>query len=241
MNVEETKYLILRRLDELREMSSIDGGLPTRPHAAAKPAPPRRSRWRRHDERKVPSSTEQRLSDIEERLAAIERSFLTDSAAQRRGAKEALAKATASLASELAAGVTDSALGQSSATAKPDFDFEGQPYRLTGNVKDGLMTDVLQLLAANQKSGRFALFLPEAKERYDLYFQDGELIHASAGELVGEAAFFALMFKGHEQGFYGFLEGELHRGEPSIKQKTQFLILDALRRIDEERNGGADA
>ena len=90
----------------------------------------------------------------------------------------------------------------------PDDEFGGLPYRLTGRVEDGLMTDVLQILAANQKSGRFSFFAPGEKKHLDLYFRHGEIIHAKAGDEEGESAFFSIMLKAHDAGKYGFLHFE---------------------------------
>ncbi|MFC1609929.1 DUF4388 domain-containing protein, partial [Myxococcota bacterium] len=117
------------------------------------------------------------------------------------------------------------------------FDFGGEPYRLTGDVHDGLITDVLQMLTSNQKTGRFSLFLSERHQRFDLFFDEGEVVHARAGELEGEAAFFSLMTMAHQEGHYGFLEETLSDMPKTIEAKTQFLVLEALRRIDEESQG----
>ena len=54
---------------------------------------------------------------------------------------------------------------------------------LTGSVEDGLLTDLLQLLSVNQKTGRFSLFVKDGKEQYDLFFNGGQIFHALAGEV----------------------------------------------------------
>lgn len=117
------------------------------------------------------------------------------------------------------------------------LNFDGKPYRMTGSVEDGLMTDVLQMLSSNQKTGCFSLFDPANDERFDLFFRDGEIVHTTARDAEGESAFFVAMTVGQERGYYGFLEGEIPDVPNTIDVTTQFLILEALRRIDEESGG----
>ena len=68
--------------------------------------------------------------------------------------------------------------------------------------------------------------------KIELYFRDGELFHAKSNDLEGQSAFFAAMasLKGR---FYFDETGQIPT-EKTIDGNTQFLILEALRQIDEE-------
>jgi hypothetical protein len=290
--VEETKRLILGRLDELRRLREAElnvgktdlGGL-AEPAATAAPvveprrqapARPRRGGLFRSRSQVETGAVEHRITALEDRLAAIER-YLVQALRHQPGPAHPPPNPAAHLADAARAGLPSEAQTQAPAAAAPDdlaaalqsgpeqasaqtptpeaapdhtpaaaaatgapgFDYGGEPYRLTGSVDDGLLTDVLQLVASNQKTGRFSLFVDEGASRLDLFFRDGEIVHALAGQDSGEQAFFTVMVLGHQQGYYGFLEGDDHyTGEATISTKTQFLILEALRRIDEEGASG---
>lgn len=127
---------------------------------------------------------------------------------------------------------------EAAASTEPDsgHPYDGLPYKLIGTAEDGLLTDVLQVLGANRKTGRFSLYIDEPKDRFDVFFREGRICHATAHEVEGEAAFFLMMVAGHRAGHYGFLEGEeSDLSSDTISAKTEFLILEALRRIDEEQ------
>lgn len=258
MNVEDTKLLILRRLDELRERDDPSGRPSPGPaeqagQATLAPTIERRRRtnkrsWRRQRQPDISGEVAQRLDALEDRLIAVERSFIAAPKARRQQpAQSELARLQGQAnqdnqakteTAEKAAAVSEQAASDAqNESKKGEFNFGGVPYRLTGSAADGLMTDVLQMLSSNQKTGCFSFFPDESDHRFDLYFKDGEVVHAVAGDLEGEAAFFAVLVTGHERGHYGFIEGAGKDVEQSIEAKTQFLILEALRRIDEERHG----
>lgn len=248
MDVEETKRLILRRLKELREAEEQSSA--SRRDRPLTPPPPRRRRRPRGggwfgSRRK--NGLEGRLEELTDRLATIERHVIgaPDQQGQQR-ARQTLDQVRQSLrlASTGPGAGVGGGLPSHGPPAVDGRDFGGRPYQLTGGVEDGLMTDVLQLVAANQKTGCFSLFVDatadEPARRFDLFFREGDICHAECGELEGENAFFALMSVGHKHGYYGFLDGEEVEGKQTIEGKTQFLILEALRRIDEEQ-GKRDA
>ena len=214
MNVDETKRLILDRLEELRQHRPTAPGVPPRSHHRRR----RRGGWLWGG---GAPAVDRRISELDDRVSVLE-SLLVGGQRRPPANVTELHPPTDNHARP----GTDNAL-----------DFGGRPYRLTGNADDGLMTDVLQMLASNQKTGLFSYFNGSPTQRFDVYFDDGEMVHAATGSLTGEAAFFALMSQAQESGHYGFIEGEAHKGPPSVEQKTQFLILEALRRIDEERRG----
>ena len=241
MNVDETKRLILAQLDELRAQARepiYEPRVAGRRTSRGRRSAPGRSIGRRQHE--DPSELAERLCHLEERLSAVERCFLRSAAPAptRVGAVSVEAPIEPACPPTLAPAPAPppQAAAAPPPCDKSRFDFAGAPYRLTGSVDDGLLTDVLQVLTSNQKTGKFTVFLPDEAGRCDLYLRAGEFIHAEAGELRGEQAFFSLMSHGHRHGYYGFLPDEVAGIEPTIEGKSQFLILEALRRIDEERN-----
>jgi hypothetical protein len=96
-----------------------------------------------------------------------------------------------------------------------------------------MLSDMLQLVSSNAMSG---LFVVEGEGvRCELYFDEGRMCHAKSKDLEGEQAFFSAF--GFEQGKYRFRESTELPEARTINSSTQFLILEALRQID-EANGG---
>jgi len=115
----------------------------------------------------------------------------------------------------------------------PDSTFaQEQEYSLGGQIQEGILPDILQLVSSNNKTGVFSL--QQNSQRIDLYFDDGALYHARADNMVGQNAFFAAMAL--EGGRFYFVESDDIPSERTIDGNTQFMILEALRQIDEQRN-----
>jgi hypothetical protein len=106
-------------------------------------------------------------------------------------------------------------------------------WTLGGVLQEGLLADMLQLVSSNVMSGVFSVVSED--RRVDLFFNEGELQHATGDGLTGESAFFAAMAT--EQGRYCFRETKDLPPEKTISKKTQFLVLEALRQMDEARAG----
>jgi hypothetical protein len=104
---------------------------------------------------------------------------------------------------------------------------------LGGSLKSGLLPDLLQLISSNQLSGTF--FVTHGKVELRLYFSEGEIVHADGPGVVGESAVFAVMAV--DTGTYKFVETTAPPDKRTIQSKTQLLILEGLRRVDEERAG----
>lgn len=99
-----------------------------------------------------------------------------------------------------------------------------------GIISGDLLSDMLQLVSSNGLSGVFRV---EANGTHTLYFLEGQLKHAESGKLTGEDAFYAVFAL--QQGRYNFTETTELPDEVTINGNTQFLILEALRKIDETR------
>lgn len=109
-----------------------------------------------------------------------------------------------------------------------------QVHSLSGLIDEGILPDVLQMISSNAKTGIFSVV--NGPTRVDLFLRDGELYHALGEGMEGQSAFFAAMAA--QQGEFYFSETEEVPEAKTIDGNTQFLILEALRQIDEE---GEDA
>lgn len=103
-------------------------------------------------------------------------------------------------------------------------------YALQGHVQGQLLADVLQLISSNAMTGVFVVESDGASNR--MYFDEGQICHAEGEGLSGESALFAAL--AFEHGRYYFQETSDLPEEKTIESNTQFLILEALRQIDEQ-------
>ncbi|MDH5673404.1 MAG: DUF4388 domain-containing protein [Myxococcales bacterium] len=106
-------------------------------------------------------------------------------------------------------------------------------YTLSGAIQGDLLSDVLQMISSNDLHGVFAV--ENEVGRSELYFSEGQIVHAIGPGTTGESAFFAAFALG--SGRYFFTETEDLPSDRTIEGNTQFLILEALRRIDEQGEG----
>ena len=104
-----------------------------------------------------------------------------------------------------------------------------EDWTLGGTIQEGLLADILQLVSSNMMSG--VLSVCDGKTEINLYYAEGEIFHAAGEGMTGESAFYAAM--AHEKGRFFFKETKELPSEKSIANNTQFLILEALRQVDE--------
>jgi hypothetical protein len=102
---------------------------------------------------------------------------------------------------------------------------------LSGAIREGLLADMLQMVSSNMMTGVFVVDSSGVEIR--LFFREGEILHGEGVDVSGESAFFAAMAV--EQGRFFFNETDELPDERTISSKTQFLILEALRQIDESK------
>ena len=102
-----------------------------------------------------------------------------------------------------------------------------------GAVSGMSLADIIQVKGGNRYSG--CLIVEHGGNTGVVYFRDGEVVHAEQGSQLGEDAFYAIM---------GWVGGTF-RSEPkvsttsrTIDKSISFLVLEAVRRIDEARNSG---
>ena len=104
---------------------------------------------------------------------------------------------------------------------------------LNGIIQEAMLPDILQLISSNDKTGVFRC--EREGKTIDLFFRGGHLYHAAAESMVGQSAFFSAMAL--QEGNFYFSETDEVPEEQTIDGNTQFMILEALRQIDEERSG----
>jgi hypothetical protein len=99
----------------------------------------------------------------------------------------------------------------------------------SGTIQGQMLSDMLQLVSSNAMSGIFVI--ENDKSRCTLSFDEGRMCHAANGDVTGEEAFFAAFAS--EGGRYYFKETSNLPPERTVSAGTQFLVLEALRRMDE--------
>lgn len=104
-----------------------------------------------------------------------------------------------------------------------------------GRVADLQLTDIIQLNCL----GRMKTALSVSKDEMEgvIYFQDGEIVHASCGSQVGEEALFAIL--GWEGGDFTTLSGA-EAPRRTISRPWQELLIEAMRQKDEESKSTQD-
>ena len=104
-----------------------------------------------------------------------------------------------------------------------------------GDVTGLSLSDVIQLNGNNGFSG--CITVQNEARIGRIFFRDGKIVHAEQGGKVGEAAFNELMewSSGHFS-----LEPNISTTSHTIQKSTQFVLMEALRLIDEKRAGRAE-
>jgi len=111
---------------------------------------------------------------------------------------------------------------------------EQVPGQTFGGVIQGdILSDMLQLVSGNAMSGVFRV--KNGSASIDLFCEEGKICHAAGEGLSGESAVFAAF--AFTEGTYAFRRTNELPEEKTITANTQFLILEALRKIDESHAG----
>lgn len=103
-----------------------------------------------------------------------------------------------------------------------------------GAVTGLSLTDVIQLKGHNKYTG--AISVEYGDDRGVIYFADGEIIHAEHGDASGELAIYEII---KWPGGTFAIQPELTSNVCTIHYRTDYLLLEALRRLDEENAGSA--
>jgi predicted regulator of Ras-like GTPase activity (Roadblock/LC7/MglB family) len=101
-----------------------------------------------------------------------------------------------------------------------------------GAVTGLSLTDVIQLKSHNKYTGSIAVIYGDSEGV--IYFADGEIIHAVQGNETGEEAIYQII---KWPGGNFNIHPEMTSNICTIHYRTDFLLMEALRRLDEERAG----
>lgn len=104
----------------------------------------------------------------------------------------------------------------------------GEGRDLEGNLAQIPLVDLLQILAANRKSGRLAV--ERGGETGEVGLADGKVVEARVGGVSGEKALYRLL--GRREGQFSFVPGPAPAGR-HIRRKLDELLLEGLRQSDE--------
>jgi len=105
-----------------------------------------------------------------------------------------------------------------------------------GAVAGLSLTDVIQLKGHNKYSG--CITVMHGNNEGVIYFADGEIIHAVQGNLTGEEAIYEII---KWPGGNFNIHPEMTSNVCTIHYRTDFLLMEAVRRMDEERAGVGDS
>jgi CheY-like chemotaxis protein len=101
---------------------------------------------------------------------------------------------------------------------------------LRGDLSQVALWDLLQVFAANQRTGRLRVEADGAAG--DIWLREGRVVDATQGLASGEKAFHRII--AFETGSFHFVPS-LTRAETRLKLSTEMLIMEAARRLDETR------
>lgn len=101
---------------------------------------------------------------------------------------------------------------------------------LQGNLKEMSLANLIQVNCQEMRSAR--LTLTHAGQDGEVYFSDGQVVHAQVGELAGEFAVFEML--AWEDGTF-ILDRDKPAPEKSIVQNWNVLLLEGMKRVAERR------
>jgi hypothetical protein len=99
-----------------------------------------------------------------------------------------------------------------------------------GSLKELPLPDIIQLVSVSGKTGKFTL--SRDADRGFIYLKNGQMVHSTVGDLIGEEAIYALAI--WNQGEFQFSPGEEPDRQTITKSNTN-LLMEAARRLDEWR------
>lgn len=99
---------------------------------------------------------------------------------------------------------------------------------IEGTLKDMSLTTIIQLNCREQRRARVTVH--RGHESGTLYFADGQVVHATQGELRGENAVYALL---EWQAGHFTIENNVSSPRRSIQMPWNALLLRGMKRVDE--------
>ena len=99
-----------------------------------------------------------------------------------------------------------------------------------GSLKELPLPDIIQLVSVSGKTGKFTL--TRDADRGFIYLKNGQMVHATVADLIGEEAIYSLAI--WNQGEFQFSPNEEPERQTITKSNTN-LLMEAARRLDEWR------
>jgi len=99
-----------------------------------------------------------------------------------------------------------------------------------GSLKELPLPDIIQLVSVSGKTGKFTL--TREADRGSIFLKNGQMVHATVGDLIGEEAIYSLAI--WNSGDFQFNAGEEADRQTITKSNTN-LLMEAARRLDEWR------
>ncbi len=96
-----------------------------------------------------------------------------------------------------------------------------------GSLKELPLPDIIQLVSVGGKTGKFTL--TRDNDRGYIFLKNGQMVHATVGDLSGEEAIYSLAI--WNQGDFQFDPGEEPDRQTITKSNTN-LLMEAARRLD---------
>lgn len=97
-----------------------------------------------------------------------------------------------------------------------------------GSIQELPVPDIIQLVSVSGKTGMFTLV--RGHERGYIYLKNGQMVHATLGNLMGEEAIYSLAI--WSSGDFQFTPGE-EAADVTIEKSNTSLLMEAARRLDE--------
>jgi len=101
---------------------------------------------------------------------------------------------------------------------------------VSGSLPDMPLHDIVQVLAAGRKSA--VVSLENRGQSGQIHIRDGQIVNAYCGDKEGEEAFYEMI--GWNEGDFK-VDPDAEIGREAIKKPNEALILEGLRRLDEQR------
>jgi Domain of unknown function (DUF4388) len=102
---------------------------------------------------------------------------------------------------------------------------------IQGTIESTGITSVLQIPSLSNASGKLAV--TNGGDRGEVYYRNGKVVHAELGDLVGADAVIRMMR--WDRGQFEFNDQDINGVPTSIEVDLQYIILEAIRIIDEEK------
>ena len=99
-----------------------------------------------------------------------------------------------------------------------------------GSLKELPLPDIIQLVSVSGKTGKFTL--TRDNDRGFIFLKNGQMVHATVGELTGEEAIYSLAI--WNQGEFQFTPS-VEPDRQTITKSNTNLLMEAARRLDEWR------